>query len=207
MRLTIAVSGYSAPMTVPVIRIVRVGAWAIVGTLALLGLVTAGHTVVVPVVVAPVAGGLVGWALARYRSASLSQTCTAILGGAATAGVGVLAIAGLVLLMGPAAVLILPAFAGLLVWLHRQRSPRGEATTVGPDGPPLSGLTNVQLARGWQTSYAELTKAADATALERICVLRRRQLDEIERRDPEGFHRWISTGYWVRGDSAPFLGG
>jgi hypothetical protein len=42
--------------------------------------------------------------------------------------------------------------------------------------------------------------------LGRICAVRKQQLDEIERRDPTGFHRWISSGYWVRGDSAPFLG-
>ena len=195
-------------MTVAVIKIVRVGTWVIVGTLALLGLVTVGAAVLVPAVVAAVAGGLVGWAMARYRSVRPSATLLAVLAYAGATAVGVLAIAGLAVLAGPGAIPAVCALAGALVWTRRRRSPHPTTTAPAlPDGPSLTGLTNAQLARQWQTSYADLAAARDPWTLERVCTLRRRQLDEIERRDPTGFHRWISSGYWVRGDSAPFLGG
>lgn len=45
----------------------------------------------------------------------------------------------------------------------------------------------------------------DASELDRVSELRRRQLDEMERRDPVGFRRWVGSGTWVTGDSAPFL--
>ena len=196
-------------MTVAVIKIVRVGTWAIVGTLALLGLVTAGAAVLVPAVIAAVAGGLLGWAMARYRSVRPSATLLGVLAYGSATAVGVLAIAGLAVLAGPGAIPAVCALAGALVWTHRRRSPHptAAAAPVLPSGPSLTGLTNAQLAREWQTSYADLAVARDPWTLERVCARRRKQLDEIERRDPTGFHRWISSGYWVRGDSAPFLGG
>jgi len=197
-------------MTGAVIRIVRVGTWAVLGILAFLGVITAGPAVFVPAVVAAVAGGLVGWAMARHRTARPTATLAAVLGYGAAGAAGVLAIAGLAVLAGPGAIPAAFAIGCVLVWTHRRRSPRPAAAGSVPPatpGPSLTGLTNAQLARQWQTSYAELAIARDPATLDRVCALRRQQLDEIERRDPTGFHRWISSGYWVRGDSAPFLGG
>jgi hypothetical protein len=199
--------GYPVSMTAAVIGIVRVGTWMTVCALAVLGLITAGSAVVVPVIVTPVAGALVAWALARHRGETPSRTVAAIAFGAAVAGVGVLAIAGLATVIGVATVPAAAALGGLLVWLHRgspRRSARPQAALAAE--APLRSLSNTQLARAWQSSYADLTVAHDAVTLGRICSVRKQQLDEIERRDPTGFHRWISSGYWVRGDSAPFLG-
>jgi hypothetical protein len=194
-------------MTAAVIGIIRVGTWMTACALAVLGLITAGSAVVVPVLVTPVAGGLVAWALARHRGESRSRTVAAIAFGAAAGGLGVLAVAGLVTVVGMAAVPAAAALGGLLVWLHRgspRRSARPQAAAATE--APLRSLSNTQLARAWQSSYADLTAAHDAITLGRVCAVRKHQLDEIERRDPTGFHRWISSGYWVRGDSAPFLG-
>ena len=194
-------------MTAAVIGIVRVGTWMTACALAVLGLISAGSAVVVPVLVTPVAGGLVAWALVRHRGEGRSRTVAAVARGAAAGVLGVLGVAGLVTVIGMAAVPVAAALGGLLALLHRgspRRCARGHvAATVEA---PLSSLSNTQLARAWQSSYADLTAAHDPITLGRVCTVRKQQLDEIERRDPTGFHRWISSGYWVRGDSAPFLG-
>jgi hypothetical protein len=186
-------------MTPAVSAIVRVGTWTIIGALAVLGLITAGAAIVVPAAVAVAIGAVVGWSLARKRSVWTA------LGLGAAGGVGVLAIAGLALLVGAATFVAAPALVAPLVWTRRTR-PRTEQAVV-EDRSALENLSNAQLAREWHASYTALAMARDPRSLELICGLRRRQLDEIERRAPGGFQRWIESGTWVRGDSAPFLGG
>jgi hypothetical protein len=89
------------------------------------------------------------------------------------------------------------------------RRKRGPRFTQAPASTPatLANLSNAQLAREWHSSYTALAAARDPRSLERICALRRCQLDEIERRTPGGLQRWVESGNGVRGDSAPFLGG
>lgn len=193
-------------MTPAVIGIVRAGTWMVSCALAVLGLVSAGSAVVVPVFIAAFVGGIVAWSLARHRGLGPSRTRSSIVFGVAAAAVIMLAAVALVVLLGPTAIPAAAALGGLLVWLHRHRPaplPAPQVTTVDET---LRGLSNAQLARAWQLSYHGLAGAPDAVTLDRVCALRRQQLDEIERRDPTGFGRWINSGYWVRGDSAPFLG-
>lgn len=185
-------------MTPAVTAIVRVGTWTIIGALAALGLITAGAAIVVPAAVAAVIGAVVAWSLTGKRSVWVA------LGLGAAGGAGVLAIAGLALLVGPATFLAAPALVVPLVWTPR---PRPSAAQGVEDRSALENLSNAQLAREWHASYTALAMARDPRSLELICGLRRRQLDEIERRAPGGFQRWIESGTWVRGDSAPFLGG
>jgi hypothetical protein len=186
-------------MTPAVTAIVRVGTWTIIGAFAVLGLITAGAAIAVPAAVAAAIGAVVGWSLAGTRSV------WGALGLGAAGGAGVLAIVGLALLVGPATFVAAPALVAPLVWTRRARPPAEQA--VVEDRPALGNLSNAQLAREWHASYTALAMARDPRSLEMICGLRRRQLDEIERRAPGGFQRWIESGTWVRGDSAPFLGG
>ena len=104
-----------------------------------------------------------------------------------------------------AAIVAILALVVPLVLTHRARQPA--LPVAVEDLSVLGNLTNAQLAREWHSSYTALAMARDPRSLEMICGLRRRQLDEIERRAPGGFQRWIESGTWVRGDSAPFLGG
>lgn len=222
MRLLAWYSGYSESMADAVIRIVRFGVWAIVGTFALLGLLTAGTSIIVLMALAFVGGGVgaVAWSrrssagpAATAATASMTATVSTVVRGAVGATVGVLAFTGLVVSAGVGVLAAAPALAALAIWLHRRRSPHVGPTTsravaTGASLPAsLTTLSNAQLAHRWESSYVELVSARDATTLERLCVERRHQLDEIERRNPVGFGRWIRSGNWVRGDSAPFLGG
>lgn len=181
--------------------IVRVGAWTLVGIFAALGLITAAPAVILPALVAAGVGVVVGWALAKERSARVA------LGLGAACGIGVLVIAGLGLLAGPATLVAAPAVVAPLLWTRRRRPRPVTEQPVVEERSSLAMLSNAQLAHEWHVSYTALTMARDPGSLELIYGLRRRQLEEIERRAPSGFHRWISSGSWVRGDSAPFLGG
>jgi hypothetical protein len=186
-------------MTPDVTAIVRVGTWTLIGTLAALGLISTGTGIVVPAGVAAGIGAVVGWAVAGERTPSLVATCAA-----AACGTGVLAIAGLAVLAGPATFVAAPAVVLPLMLTRRKRR---VAQAPAPAASTLASLSNAQLAREWHTSYTALTAARDPGSLERICALRKCQLDEIERRTPGGLQRWAESGAWLRGDSAPFLGG
>ncbi len=186
-------------MTPAVTAIVRVGTWTLIGTLAALGLISTGAAIAVPAGVAAGIGAVVGWAVAGQRTPSSVAVCAA-----AACGTAVLAIAGLAVLAGPATFVAAPAVVLPLLLTRRKRVvPQAPA----PAPSTLANLSDAQLAREWHTSYTALAAARDAGSLERICALRRCQLDEIERRTPGGLQRWAESGAWLRGDSAPFLGG
>jgi hypothetical protein len=188
-------------MTPAVTAIVRVGTWTLIGTLAALGLISTGAGITVPAGVAAGIGAVVGWAVAGARTPSVVATSAA-----AACGTAVLAIAGLAVLAGPATFFVAPAVVLPLVLTRRKRGVV-QAQAQAPAPSTLSNLSNAQLAREWHTSYTALAAARDPGSLERICALRKCQLDEIERRAPGGLQRWVESGAWVRGDSAPFLGG
>ncbi|GAB3357869.1 hypothetical protein [Modestobacter lapidis] len=74
-------------------------------------------------------------------------------------------------------------------------SPAGPTPAVPAAAlPPAAGLSVEELGREWRRTAAVLESAADAA--ERAVVVRRRGevLDELERRDPAGFARWLAGG-------------
>ena len=76
--------------------------------------------------------------------------------------------------------------------------------------PPASGMALEELSREWRRTATVLESTADAAG--RALLVRRRGevLDELERRDPAGFARWLAGGAsaddypvrHLRGDSA-----
>ncbi|SFT37086.1 hypothetical protein SAMN05660657_00498 [Geodermatophilus amargosae] len=142
---------------------------------------------------------------------------TAVLGGAALT-----ALAGAVLAVG-----------ALGLWLLRAGSPArpvgpddlpagGRLTAPGPQRPvagvrpgepgntvtflpPVSTLTTAALGREWLGTTAALAGRLDPAA--RQSIVRRRQdtLDELERRDPAGFARWLAEGPLPGSDPAGYL--
>ncbi len=102
----------------------------------------------------------------------------------------------------------------LLLHAARPPEPRAPAPvpTVAPVALPVLGpnpasLTTAQLCLAWQRTYfALLDLPADATRTE-VVRLREQLLDEIERRDPAGFTRWIGTGARPGSNPGPFVRG
>jgi hypothetical protein len=73
--------------------------------------------------------------------------------------------------------------------------------------PPLQDLTLAELGREWQRTAAALESTTDPATREVLVRRRREALDELERRDPAGFTRWLTGGSTVDGDPARHLRG
>jgi hypothetical protein len=73
--------------------------------------------------------------------------------------------------------------------------------------PPVAALPTSALGREWLRSTTALTTKLQPAA--RAAIVRRRQetLDELERRDPDGFARWLAGGPAPGSDPAPFVRG
>lgn len=171
-----------------------------------------------------VAGGVSAALAAGVTRESFGRTRAAALGAAWQAAAwtvaGILAVAGVNAVAGAvvATILTLTAVvvgAGLAVHLVRQRK-RGpvdggapvraaRATAGVAPLPPVSALTTAALGQEWLRSTAALARRLPPSA--RAAIVRRRQeaLDELERRDPLGFARWIAAGPVPGSDPAVFV--
>ncbi|SHF69276.1 hypothetical protein [Geodermatophilus nigrescens] len=143
--------------------------------------------------------------------------------GVATIGVllflsGTAALGGPVLTVLAGAVL---AVGGLGLWLlHAGRPPRrnavpappssgGAAPAAGPRpggarpaearatvtfSPPVATLSTAALGREWLSTSTALGGRLEAGTRQSVVRRREEVLDELERRDPEGFARWLADG-------------
>ena len=75
------------------------------------------------------------------------------------------------------------------------------------DLPPVTSLSTEELGGEWLESTTALAGRLDPAV--RTAIVRRRQdaLDELERRDPDGFRRWLTTGPVLHRDPSPFVRG
>lgn len=184
---------------------------------------------VVAVGVAGLLAGLTAAAIAHDAPAHTLRS-TAEAAALATAGtVGVLLVVSgtAALLGGPITVGLLAS--GVLVWLLRsgRRRDDGAAQPRHPgaaqdggsdvvalsraaepvDAGPVAALSTEALGREWLRTSAAL-QGGLATAARRSIVERREAtLDELERRDPAGFARWMSTRPGLGSDPAAFVRG
>ena len=140
---------------------------------------------------------------------------------------GAICMAGLVLtglgtLLGPASGIVI--FTLLLLaaplswpWLRRRygqpsaRESRAvEDPEVMPDAeqppPPVpEALSTPELCLAWRRSYLALLDVTSSPARCKIVRLRQCLLDELERRDPDGFTRWLDTGARAGSDPGRYL--
>lgn len=72
---------------------------------------------------------------------------------------------------------------------------------VGQSGPDwVRDLSTAELCCAWEITTAALPRLRNTTQQEIFVKLRAEYLDELERRDPRGFDRWLSEG---RADADP----
>jgi hypothetical protein len=57
----------------------------------------------------------------------------------------------------------------------------------------------------WRRSYLAVVRASRPDELTRIAALRATYLDELERRDPTGFRRWLDSGARAASDPSRYL--
>jgi hypothetical protein len=176
---------------------------------------------------AAVVGGGVSWGVATSRNSTVTlRSCLpAIARTAAAVGTILVSVVGLISLSGIAAVPLVLMMAvtarPVARWLHswppiaqvlgQQGSELGDPVVVTVTGSSLSpppsweGLSDDALCRGWRTSFVVLQHTSSVTGRLRIARMRQRYLDEIERRDPQGFAQWFSSGARAGSDPSKFL--
>ena len=126
-------------------------------------------------------------------------------------------VTGAVFLLGPASPIILAALlltAPPAIWLWRRFAAAAPdaptSTTTTPAAPQTPRITPDQmstseLCRAWRRSYWALLDEPDGKCRCAIVHLRQSMLDELERRDANGFGRWLNTGARAGSDPGRYL--
>ena len=78
---------------------------------------------------------------------------------------------------------------------------------TGTSGGPVGSLSVEQLGREWLRTSAALARTADPRERQTLVGRRHEALDELERRDPVGFGRWLAEGATVDSDPARYVSG
>ena len=203
------------------------GAVAVTGGLALRGpeVVAVG---VAGVLAGCMAAGIVRESPAGTRSRSTLETAASV--GAATVAV-LLILAGIAALAGGAVAaltVVAVLVVGLVARMARRSGPAAPSTadrtaaprhpsidrTARPQAtepasllPPVTVLTTAELGQEWTRTTAVLAGPLDAAAREALVARREGALDELERRDPAGFARWLAAGPTLASDPAGYVDG
>lgn len=139
---------------------------------------------------------------AAWRSAVVTVAVLLVLSGCAVVAGGTMTV-----LLAATGVLVL-----LVRWaVRRVRADRRAVPAVvlplAADGGWVQGLSVPELGREWVRSSAALAETREPVARQRLVRRRQEALDELERRDPEGFARWLSAGATVDSDPAEYVSG
>jgi hypothetical protein len=161
-----------------------------------------------------------GLAAGIAREGAAQDPRQAVLDAVWRAAVGTVAalllLSGSVVLAGPAltALAVVVALGLLLVrWAVRAaRADRAAAPAVsgpvaGRPAVPVSAMSVPALGEEWVRSSAELDRVRDPRTRQELVRRRQEALDELERRDPAGFGRWLDDGATVDSDPAAYVSG
>jgi hypothetical protein len=205
------------PVRGPLIRfsaglgLVLVTALSVVGGVALRG------PGLVAVLVSGVMAGCVAAGVAREATTPRGRSVleTALLAGAATV-LALLVLSGTAMLAGGGVAVLLVALGGAVWgagrWLRERRAHLPRSTVRPPIAfaPPepartVEGLSTRELAEEWLRTGSSLQGARTPAALQALVTRRAQVLDELERRDPSGFARWMAAGPPASADPAGFV--
>jgi hypothetical protein len=222
------------PIRAPLPRVLTWALLLLCGLVAVAGGLALRGPEIVAVGVAGVLAGCMAAGITREmpvssRRRSPFEAATSV--GATTVGV-LLVIAGIATLAG-GAVAFLTVGAGLVTALivrmaHGRRAaarptPDRTADPLHPSAmspvrpqpagelasllPPVAALPTSQLGQEWLRTSAVLAGRLDAAARQSLVARREEALDELERRDPAGFSRWLAAGPTLSSDPAGYVHG
>jgi hypothetical protein len=109
------------------------------------------------------------------------------------------------------------AMAGWRIWRGRPVESRSghdaagavPASSAKPVQVPVIATVDLpteELCLAWRRSYLALQHASDESTRQQVVRQRQDYLDELERRDPGGFARWLGSGPRAAGDPRRFIG-
>ncbi len=184
--------------------------------LAVIGLIAQPAAALGGVMVAAFVGG--GMALTLYERPGLDAATRRreVVAAGGTALAMWLVGTGVLVLLGPSlqSVLIALLFvggAGAHVLRERfRRRPDAAAPVVVTlpavvSSPVLDTLSTPELCLAWRRSYLTLVQLPTGPARVALVAVRQSMLDELERRDNAGFHRWLDAGARAGGDPGRYL--
>lgn len=195
------VLGAIAVVVVPVVALAGMGFGAFIGAAAWLKARETAATAPTPAGGSPAQPG--------HRVGLLAGT-------AATAGW--LVLTGVVLVLGPTPtvsilallVTVPPAWLWVRLFQRRCRAEEDHAARSHEElvcAAPLvpQELSTQELCLAWRRSYIALLDLPAGYARDEVVRVRKDLLDELERRDPAGFARWLETGARAGSDPGRYL--
>lgn len=132
----------------------------------------------------------------------------------AVAFLGATALLGVVLLAAtcPPAVRLVSSRAPRATGPPQDLAPRAQGSGPVPAAPPapqsvrdLQDLDASQLCWRWRTSFTALQRTVGPAARLSLIQTRAAVLDEMARRDPQGFRRWLNDGARAASDPARYF--
>jgi hypothetical protein len=154
-------------------------------------------------------------ARSRYTPGNAVVLATA---GAAVTVYTCLVLAGLFVVLGALAATVIPLLViGIGAGVWRQRNARGvDLDDPAPDGraapavpttivPTTADASTLELCAQWRRSYWLLLDMPSGSDRAQVMQVRANLLDELERRDPAGFDRWLQTQPRAGSDPGRFL--
>lgn len=198
------------------IAVVCLAAVAVVGGVALRG------PGLVAVLVSGAMAGCIAAGVARETPAPRRRSLTeSALHAAAVTVAVLLVLSGTALLLGGGMAVLLVALGGagfgVARWLRGRRTEAGPVPVTGighpvalgmPTGTPVgAGLPTSALADEWVRTGRALRGPLEPATRQGLVVRRSQLLDELERRDPEGFARWLAAGPLDSADPTGFVRG
>jgi hypothetical protein len=213
------------PVPRPVLRAFLVAGLLVAAVFAVVGGLALRAPGVVAVGVAGLLAGLTAAAIAHDSPGRTLRSTVEAAALVASGTVGALLVVSgaAALLGGPVTVFLLAA--AVLAWLlssgrrSADAAARNLQRTVAPDvvlltplvepadAGPVACLSTEALGREWMRTSAALQGGLGAAARRSIVERREATLDELERRDPIGFARWMSTGPALASDPSAFVRG
>ncbi len=165
-----------------------------------------------------IVGPMLGAGLHAQAHPNRSTPFGYVLGFTISTILGAIAVSGLIAAVGALALLGAALLGVISPPVLRRLVPRKPAparsvpTPTSPaapnqpaPAPRYTSLSDAELCWRWRTSFNALLHTTSVAERLRLIETRSALLDELARRDPEGFGRWISSGARAASDPARFL--
>ena len=165
-----------------------------------------------------IVGPMLGAGLHAQAHPNRSTPFGYVLGFTISTILGAIAVSGLIAAVGALALLGAALLGVISPPVLRRLVPRKPAparsvpTPTSPaapnqpaPAPRYTSLSDAELCWRWRTSFNALLHTTSVAERLRLIETRSALLDELARRDPEGFGRWMSSGARAASDPARFL--